>query len=120
MPPEIVAGAIPATDVVLNCQLPAMSSTCDGGSEGSSGLEAGAGPEVLSPPPHPPRRMRTESSHEVLDKCFMDLTHVWIVRLVRGCAPSPDRMARMASRCGTDFTRHRVRDVTLSIEWLQV
>jgi hypothetical protein len=74
-------------DVVLNCQLPAMLRPCGGGPEGEleGGLEGGpeGGPEVLTPPPHPQSTTSAESNHEVLAKCFMELSplgrfwHCW-------------------------------------------
>jgi len=68
----IVNGGIPAVDVVLSWQLPVIFWPRAGGSEG--GTEAGfeGGREVLTPPPHPHSRTTAESSHEVLDKCFME------------------------------------------------
>jgi hypothetical protein len=50
-------------EVALNCQLPAAFRPCGGGPE--------AGPEVLTPPPHPQSRTRAESRHAVLDKRFI-------------------------------------------------
>ena len=72
----MVTGGIPAVDVVLNCQLPAAFRPCAGPPEG--GLELGRD-VFCPPPPHPKSRTRVDSSHEVLDKCFMDLPPSWIV-----------------------------------------
>ena len=52
MLPAIVKGGIPAVDVVLNCQLPAMFRPCGVGPEDEPEFEPGVEPGVLSPP-HP-------------------------------------------------------------------